>query len=109
VQGREIGGLLLDLTDCRGYLLRQLVGLETPEALVLHRAGPCVDAPLRRSQRLENGADADEQLVELVIRLDLVPRDLHAVECDLAALDPLREVLDMDLALFVKRAHDVEK
>ena len=80
-----------------------------PEALVLDDASLGVDPVLGLVQRLEDGAHPDQQFVELVVDLELIALDLHAIQRDLAAGDPLREVLDMDLALLVKRAHDVEE
>jgi hypothetical protein len=60
-------------------------------------------------QSLDDGADADQQLLHPLLVLLLLLEDLHSLQRDLARADLPREILDVNLALFMEQAHDLEE
>jgi hypothetical protein len=109
VQLRKVRRLLLNIFNRRGDLDRELIGLECPQPLVLDGSRRRIDSGSRLLERLENGSDAQQQLIELVVHLHFRALDLHAIQRDLTALDLLGEILDVNLALLVQQAHDIEE
>ena len=109
MERREIRGLLFDVGGHGLDLVGKLRRRQLPEPLVLDDLRRGIDAALGLVERLDDGSHPHQQFIELVVDLQLVVLDLHAIQRDLAGGDSLGQVLDMNLALLVKRTHDVEE
>ncbi len=100
---------VLHLVDHLGDLGRQLLGVHLPQLQVVLLPGDLVHLTGGQVKRLDDRAQPDQQFLHALLFGGLVLHCLHVLQRELAGIDLLRKVLDMQRAELVECRQDIQK